>query len=184
MDRDYIPQLFALGADAASIRRIQDLAALQMQQAGLGYTLHNACAATLSEFLITSGIAVPVTLGAGRLAQRLEQDRQWTRVNVGSQEPGDVAVTLDNTSPAGADHVFLVVERIDGDEMVIADNQAPEPHRRFASGQHKTAVDYFLRAPGYLPTAFLKGRLPLEYPGEDEDTNGLEEPYHDDGSPA
>lgn len=128
MDEDCIPQLIALGSSETSIRHIQDLAAKEMEKAGLGYTLHNACAATLSEFLIASGIGVPVTLGAGRLARRLKEDRAWIRIDVGQQRAGDIAVTKDLTAPEGADHIFLVVKRVDADEMVIADNQAPAPH--------------------------------------------------------
>ena len=184
MDKDCIPQLIALGSNTTSIQHIQDLAAKEMQKAGLGYTLHNACAATLSEFLIASGIGVPVTLGAGNLARRLKEDRQWTPVDVGKQQAGDVAVTKDLTAPAGADHIFLVVKRVDADEMVIADNQDPGPHQRFASGHHKTPVQYFLRAPGYEPAVRIEALTGLDYPGEDEDSNALPEPYGDDGSPA
>lgn len=184
MDKDCIPQLIALGSSKASIQHIQDLAAKEMQKAGLGYTLHNACAATLSEFLIASGIGVPVTLGAGNLAKRLKNDRQWTPIDVGKQQAGDVAVTKDLTAPAGADHIYLVVERIDADEMVIADNQDPGPHKRYASGHGKTPVEYFLRAPGYAPGALFEALVGLDYPDQDEDSNELPEPYQDNGSPA
>jgi len=59
-------------------------------------------------------------------------------------------VTFDNSPPDGADHIYLVVKRVDDDEMVIADNQDSVPHRRFASGKGKTPTDYFLRAPGVI----------------------------------
>jgi hypothetical protein len=183
MDKDCIAQLIALGSNTTSIQHIQDLAAKEMQKAGLGYTLHNACAATLSEFLIASGIGVPVTLGAGNLARRLKDDRKWIPVDVGNQQAGDVAVTKDLTAPAGADHVFLVVKRVDADEMVIADNQDPGPHQRFASGRHKTPVEYFLRAPGYAPGALIERMVGLDYPEQDEDSNALPELFGDDGSP-
>jgi hypothetical protein len=184
MDKDCIPQLIALGSNTTSIQHIQDLAAKEMQKAGLGYTLHNACAATLSEFLIASGIGVPVTLGAGKLATRLRDDRHWTPIDVGKQQAGDVAVTKDLTDPPGADHIYLVVQRVDADEMVIADNQDPGPHKRYASGHGKTPVDHFLRAPGYAPGALFEALVELDHPDGDEDSNELPEPYHDDGSPA
>lgn len=188
MDKDCIDKLIALGSDPASIQRIQDLAAKEMKRAGLGYTLHNACASTLSEFLNASGINVPITLGAGKLAARMGPGgRGWDRIAVGAQRAGDIGVTVDNTSPSGADHVYLVVERIDADEMLIADNQAPRRHSRFASGHGKTRTDYFLRAPDAAAFAAME-TLAVDdvatYPDADEDTNALVEPFSDDGSPA
>ncbi|EJL37550.1 hypothetical protein PMI01_00628 [Caulobacter sp. AP07] len=188
MDKDCIDRLIALGSDPASIQRIQDLAAREMKRAGLGYTLHNACAATLSQFLIAAGVNVPVTLGAGKLAARLGPGgRGWDRVAVGGQRAGDVGVTVDNTAPAGADHIYLVVERVDADEMVIADNQAPNRHARFASGQGKTRTDYFLRAPearGFIAMDRLAVDDAATYPDQDEDSNDLPEPFADDGGPT
>ena len=185
MDKDCIDKLIALGTDPQSIRRIQDLAAREMQRNHYGYTLHNACAATLSCFLNEAGINVPITLGAGKLARRLDEGRSWTRIQLGSQLAGDVGVTFDRTSPPGADHVYLVVERIDADEMVIADNQAPRRHSRFVRGAGRTPTEYFLRAPAQvaldLPPAALTEQ---DYPEDDEDSNALHEPFNDDGSPA
>jgi hypothetical protein len=96
-----------------------------MQDNGYGSTLHNACAATLSEFMNSVGINVPITLGAGNLARRI-QGRGWNQISVGSQLAGNVAVADNDV------HIFLVVQAIDKDQMVIADNQAPGPlaHRR------------------------------------------------------
>lgn len=187
MDKDCIDRLIASGTDPASIRRIQDKAAREMQRAGLGYTLHNACAATLSEFLNEAGIRVPITLGAGLLAARLANDRHWARVPVGEQLAGDVGVTYDRKSPAGADHVYLVVERVDADEMRIADNQAPQRHARFASGHGKTRTEYFLRATEAETKSvnFLGAHLSVDvFPEADEETNDLKEPFNDDGTPA
>src|SRR5690242_3096708 len=117
MDKDHINKLIELGSKSTSIQRIQDIAAKAMQRAGLGYTMHNACAATLSAFLNESGIDVPMTLGAGKLAMRLggndRGSRHWKRIRVGEQWAGDVGVAFDKTPPAGADHVYLVVERVD-----------------------------------------------------------------------
>lgn len=187
MDKDCVDALIALGTDPSSIRQIQDLAAKEMKRAGLGYTLHNACAATLSEFLNAAGINVPITLGAGRLAARMHNDRGWVRIGLGEQRAGDVAVTFDLTTPPGADHVFLVVERIDADEMIIADNQAPTRHTRFASGHGKIPVEYFLRAPNdqraFASLAELASS-PEFYPNVDEDSNDLAEPFSDDGNPT
>ena len=109
----------------------------------------NGCAAHLSALLQQAGIDVPMTFGAGKLAQVIA-NRGWTRNDVGSQQPGDIGVCFDNDpSPAGADHVYLVVGTSGPDEMMIADNQrsTDAPHTRFASGRGgKTPTEYFLRA--------------------------------------
>src|SRR5207253_1548703 len=136
MDRDRIDALITLGRSASSILRMQGIAKGAMARSGLGRTLHNACAATLSAFLENAGINVPMTLGAGNLGRRIK-NRGWTRVPVGQQIAGDVGVAKDTGPPAGADHIYLVVERINSDKMLIADNQAPNPHIRFASGGGK-----------------------------------------------
>lgn len=186
MDKDCIDKLIALGTDPASIARIQDLAAKEMERAGLGYTMHKACAATLSEFLNAAGIPVPITLGAGMLARRLEKDRGWVRVAIGNQIAGDVGVTEAVTPPPGADHVYLVVERIDSNMMMIADNQSPVRHKRLVKGGGKTPTEYFLRAPDGAKTFAMPPRAieTMPYPEADEETNNLKEPFQDDGLPV
>jgi len=47
----------------------------------------------------------------------------------------------------GTDHVYVVLGDLNADEMVVADNQEPAPHFRFASGKGKSPTTYFLRAP-------------------------------------
>ena len=118
--------------------------------------------ATLSAFLNEAGIDVPMTLGAGNLAARLRNNRHWNRIDVGKQQRGDVGVCYDKTSPAGADHVYLVVER-----------------------KGKTPTEYFLRAPDEEVRALLFERLSAADDEElpDEDTNDLPEPFMDDGTP-
>jgi len=181
-DKECVPALIRLGSNVESLHRIQDIAARTMKANGYGYTMHNACAATLSAFLQEAGIAVRTTLGAGRLARRLSQDRGWVRVDVGRQVAGDVGVANNDV------HVYLVVATQGADQMTIADNQAPTPHTRYASGQgHKTPTAYFLRAPDEPPRAAMQVQPAMEgqidqdfYPREDEDTNQLLEP----GSPS
>ena len=190
MDKDQIDELVALGTDPRSIARVQTLAKELMRQSGSGYTLKLACAATLSCFLNEAGIPVAKTVGAGELARRLREKRGWVRVDVGKQRAGDVGVTYDrDQTRAGADHVYLVVERLDADLMYIADNQVEgRRHRRTASGRAvpgktsaKTDTEYFLRAPSgdNLLLASTKGLFDDELP--DVDTNGLREPYDDEG---
>jgi hypothetical protein len=141
MDSDHIQQLISIGGSVDGFADAQATAKQNLP----GFP-HNGCAATLSALLGQAGIDVPMTLGAGHLAEILEGDRGWQRIAVGEQQPGDVGVTFDNSDPPGADHIYLVVEALDEDEMVIADNQATVTHQRFASGHGKTATEYFLRA--------------------------------------
>jgi len=147
-DGDHIQQLIANGSSASSLAQAQETAA-----AALPSFPHNGCAANLSALLIQSDIPVPMTLGAQALANVLK-GRGWDRIDIGNQAPGDVGVTLDETPPPGADHIYLVIKPIDNDEMVIADNQETTPHNRCASGKRATgedhgttATEYFLRAP-------------------------------------
>jgi hypothetical protein len=175
-DKQCVPRLIQLGDDVESLHKVQDIAARSMKAAGYGYTLHNACAATLSAFINEAGITVVTTLGAGRLAKRLSDERDWERVSVGNQQAGDVCVALNDV------HIFLVVAAKGTDEMIIADNQAPTPHTRFASGKGKTPAAYFLRAPDRQPKlSALRVSAQIDqtdqefYPGEDESTNQLNE---------
>jgi hypothetical protein len=180
-DKQCIPRLIELGSDTESLHRVQDIAAKSMKAAGYGYTLHNACAATLSAFLNESGISITTTLGAGRLAKRLSNERGWDRVTVGSQQAGDVGVAANDV------HIYLVIEAKGSDEMIIADNQAPTPHTRFASGKpvngkRKTQTAYFLRAPDnnarfveFQAAEKSDENAQYFYPSDDEDTNQLTE---------
>lgn len=107
---------------------------------------HNGCAANLSALLQLSNIDVPMTLGAGKLAYIIKNTRGWEIVDVGKQKAGDIGVTFDEGGNPGADHIYLVVNVIDADEMRISDNQYSDVHTRFASGKGKTPTEYFLRA--------------------------------------
>src|SRR5262249_29245540 len=109
-DKECIPLLIKLGSDVESLHRIQDIAARTMKTNHYGYTLHNACAATLSAFLNEAGIPIRTTLGAGRLANRLSEDRGWGRISVGDQKAGDVGVANNNV------HIYLVVKAEDSDQ--------------------------------------------------------------------
>ena len=189
MDKDQIPKLVRCGSTPQGVQQAQSLAKQVMQENGYGSTLHNACAATLSEFMNLAGIDVPITLGAANLARRI-RGRGWDQVDVGNQEAGDVAIANNDV------HIFLVVQAIDKDEMVIADNQAPGPHRRKASGDPEldhTPVHYFLRASGFTPPPVAASAeiqvltAPPEsdaFPHADEDTRDLKEPFKDNGEPS
>jgi hypothetical protein len=150
MDKDHVTKLVEIGSSPERLAEAQRIAAKALADAGAAPFPKNGCAATLSALLKLSGIDVPMTLGAGRLAHILGgqiNSRRWDHIPIGDQQAGDVGVTFDDGGVAGADHIYLVVQRIDKDEMVIADNQATTTHRRFASGKGKTPTEYFLRAP-------------------------------------
>jgi hypothetical protein len=150
MDKDHIAKLIGVGGSPKDLAAAQGIAKKALADAGL--PPKNACAATLSAMLQLSGIDVPMTLGAGKLAHILGgriNSRHWDHLPVGDQQAGDVGVCFDNGGVAGADHIYLVVQRLDEDEMLIADNQKAVAHQRFASGHGKTPTEYFLRAPGY-----------------------------------
>jgi hypothetical protein len=140
MDKDCIQKLVQLGTSSQSLVKAQTLA----KKAWPPFP-HNGCAANLSALLQMAGIAVPMTLGAGKLAHII-RSRGWTQIDVGKQAAGDVGVTFDEGGNPGADHIYLVIQAIDKDEMIIADNQDTAPHHRFASGKGKTKTEYFLRA--------------------------------------
>lgn len=143
-DAVHVPELIEQGSTEAGL-----MAARTTAKAALPQYPTNGCAAHLSALLRQAGMDVPMTFGAGKLAQRLA-DRGWTRIEVGSQAAGDVGVCFDNDpTPAGADHIYLVIQALGPDEMSIADNQrtTDAPHARFASGAGgKTPTEYFLRA--------------------------------------
>lgn len=143
-DASHVPLLVQIGRSAEGLAAARSTANASMK----GYPT-NGCAAHLSALLQQASINVPMTLGAGKLANRIA-DRGWQRVAVGHQQAGDVGVCFDNdTAKPGADHVYLVIEPLDNDKMLIADNQNPAnaPHPRSARGlDGKTGTDYFLRA--------------------------------------
>jgi hypothetical protein len=187
MDKDHIPELIALGSTQQGVQRAQALAKQVMYDNGYGSTLHNACAATLSEFMDLVNINIPITLGAATLAARV-QGRGWNKISVGGQRAGDVAIAVNNV------HIFLVVQAIDNNQMLVADNQAPGPHPRRASGDaslNHSPTAYFLRAVGAAEPVstvsekeiFTTQPDPELFPTGDEDTSSLREPFNDDGSP-
>ncbi|MDX8522072.1 hypothetical protein [Mesorhizobium dulcispinae] len=174
-----VQKLIDLGSDADSCQEIRAKARQAMVQIYGKPTSHNACACTLSLFLQSAGFGpAKIIFGAGALAQYLQQNG-WPKVSVGNQQAGDVGVCRDDDKKtAGADHIFLVVKRVDSDQMWIADNQESfAPHLRFASGKGgKTPVDYFLRYASHslLTTSVTDQAARLdEIVTSDEETDGL-----------
>ncbi|WP_313539881.1 peptidoglycan-binding protein [Sphingomonas sp.] len=146
-DAVHVAALIAQGTSEEGMRAARQTATDELAARGLPPYPKNACAVHLSALLQQAGIDVPMIAGAGKLAATLEK-RGWRRVAVRQQQPGDIGVCFDNDHAIpGSDHVYLVVERIDEDAMMISDNQAgTAPHHRFATGRGKTPTEYFLRA--------------------------------------
>lgn len=163
-DADRVSNLIEIGSSKDGLAEAQKIAAKALKEVGEVFP-HNGCAATLSALLQLSGIKIPMILGAGKLAHTIES-RGWSRVSGGKQQSGDVGVTFDEGGNPGADHIYLVLRSVDGDEMVIADNQDPAPHSRFASGHGKTPTEYFLRASGVAvePIRLDADKGPLQSP--------------------
>lgn len=188
-DSGHITDLIEIGRDPTKCAKVREKSFHAMIKIYGRPTAHNACACTLSMFLREAGIDVDVEYNAGRLARTLEKDRSWRRIKLGRQQAGDVAVTLDKTKPVGADHIFLVVDAIDADKMMIADNQGTVcPHERYASGKGKTPVDYFLRASNpftnmpILTSHIIETDTQFESVENDEETNDIVISYNDDVS--
>ncbi|MCX7294013.1 hypothetical protein [Janthinobacterium sp.] len=178
MDKQLIDQIIAAANSDARLHAAQLRTAVALGLENAQPPLHNGCAATLSALLISAGVEIPFTLGAGHLAQRLggsgSLSRRWQRIDVGEQQAGDVGVTYDLKSPPGADHIYLVAERLDADAMRIADNQQAQTHTRYASGKDKTPTAYFLRPSGLAIDAAapaisavpLPAHLPAQLPAK------------------
>ncbi len=178
MDKELSKQIIAAANSDALLHAAQQRAAAELGLKNAQPPLEKGCAATLSALLISAGVDIPLTLGAGHLAQRLggsgSQSRRWQRIGVGEQQAGDVGITYDLKSPPGADHIYLVAERLDADAMRIADNQQAQPHTRYASGKDKTPTEYFLRpsgpdvaaAPLAAPALPLPAHVPAQLPAQ------------------
>lgn len=181
MDKQLIDQIIAAANSDARLHAAQRRAAVALGLEDAQPPLHNGCAATLSALLISVGVEIPLTLGAGHLAQRLggsgSQSRRWQRIDVGEQQAGDVGVTYDQTSPPGADHIYLVAERLDADTMRVADNQQAQTHTRYVSGKDKTPTAYFLRpsGPDNAAAPQTASALPLQTKPHDTLPAGLQE---------
>lgn len=107
----------------------------------------DGCAITASVLLQDAGLDIPDTYQAIALGCWLIA-HGWEQIPIGEQEPGDIGSTCGKAPQHGIDHVYLVLKKVNEDEMVIADNQRPEPHFRWASGKGgKSPTKFFLRAP-------------------------------------
>lgn len=146
-DAQCIPQLLKIASDPSQLVALQHVAAKRLLDYDGETYPSDGCAITLSVLLQESGIAVSDTYQAIVLGNTLKSKRNWTVVPVGEQKEGDVGSTCGTKPNHGYDHIYLVLKVLNFDEMVIADNQQPAPHFRFASGKGgKTPTKFFLRA--------------------------------------
>lgn len=143
---DIARKLVAVGSSAARLAQVQAIAARKLKGFDGEIYPHDGCAITLSCLMQAAGLDIPDTYQAFALGNLLKQ-RGWQVIPVGEQRDGDVGSTCGSAPHHGTDHIYLVLEA-DGDQMMIADNQAKVPHVRFASGKGgKSPSQFFLRAP-------------------------------------
>jgi hypothetical protein len=147
-DGQSIPKLIRLASDAEQLVAAQHIAAKRLLDFDGEVFPSDGCAITLSVLLQESGIPVNDTFQALALGNVLKSKRSWQVIDVGAQKEGDVGSTCGPQAHHGVDHIYLVLKVLNSDEMVVADNQRPNPHFRFASGQGgRTPTKFFLRAP-------------------------------------
>ena len=144
-DAEHIADLIKRGSDAEQLLAAQHVAAARLLNFDKEVYPSDGCAITLSVLLQQSGIAIADVYKAIDLGAVLIQ-RGWKKITPGEQQPGDIGSTCGPTARHGSDHVYLVLKVLNSDEMVIADNQASQPHFRFATGKGRTPTTFFLRA--------------------------------------
>ncbi|WP_407156453.1 hypothetical protein [Bradyrhizobium sp. STM 3557] len=144
-DSEFIPHLVAIASDPNRLLAAQHVAAARLLEYDGEIYPKDGCAITLSVLLQEAGLNVKNTYTALALGNVLKE-RGWQLIELGKQQVGDVGSTCGRTAHHGQDHIYLVLNVLNQDEMVIADNQQPKPHFRFASGKGgKTPTRFFLR---------------------------------------
>lgn len=142
-DKDYIPRLIRIASN--NLQAEQHVAARKLLNYDGEIYPRDGCAITLSTLLEAAGINVADTYQALALGNVLKK-RGWKVIPLGEQQAGDVGSTCGPTPAHGFDHIYLVLQHLNQDEMVIADNQSYAPHFRWVSGKGgKTPTRFFLR---------------------------------------
>jgi hypothetical protein len=162
-DIQAIPPLIASASGAVKLQDAQHTAAACLLEYDGEVYLHDGYAITLSVVLQLVGIEVPDTYQAIVLGITFLKDRGWTCVKVGQQKAGDVGSTCGDQADHGSDHIYLVLNALNTDEMVVADHQQLKPHFRFASGKGGNVPIRFSYAQyNDLCTAFSSGVYHLD----------------------
>lgn len=142
-----IDKLMQLGSNVATLDSAEKRAAQKLLNYDGEIYPSDGCAITLSTLLQDAGIDVPDIYTAIELGAELRDKRNWQVVDVGHQQQGDVGSTCGLKPHHGFDHIYLMLRKLNDDEMLIADNQSSQPHFRWASGLGgKTPTTFFLRA--------------------------------------
>jgi hypothetical protein len=146
-DAEKIAPLLQIAGDPARLVAAQHTAAARLLAYDGEIFPQDACAITQSVLMQQAGIDVQDTYGALDMVRLLRDERGWTVVTNGEEQPGDIGTTCGPKPHHGVDHVYLVLKVLNADEMVIADNQAEMPHFRYISGfGGKSPTQFFLRA--------------------------------------
>jgi len=145
-DKERVQTLLQLAGAVPTLDSAQTRAAADLLAYDGEVYPHDGCAITLSILLRDAGIDVPLIYQAIELGRHLRNVRKWKVIPVGQQVAGDMGSTCDTQPRHGFDHIYLVLKKLNDDEMLIADNQSTQPHFRFASGQGQTPTRFFLRA--------------------------------------
>jgi len=145
-DQSRIETLLAVARDKARLQAAQSIAGKRLLTYDGTVYPKDGCAITLSVLMQDAGIPIPDIFWALEITNELKA-RGWQMVANEDRRPGDIGTTCGDVPTHGDDHVYLVLENTDEDEMLIADNQHTEPHPRWISGKGgKTPTRYFLRA--------------------------------------
>ena len=149
VDKDCIEKLIQLGSSGVTLESAQQRAAEDLLACDGEEYPYDGCAITLSILLRDAGIDLALKYQAIALGEYLRDMRKWEVIPVGEQQAGDVGCTCGTKPNHGEDHIYLVLKRLNGDEMLIGDNQSTHAHFRYASGQDgKAPTNFFLRARG------------------------------------
>lgn len=145
-DKGRISRLLEIAGNVTTLDNAQARAARDLLAYDGEVYPHDGCAITLSVLFGDAGINVPPIYQAIELGRYLKGVRKWKEIPLGEQQEGDVGSTCGDIANHGSDHIYLILKKLNDDEMLIADNQLNRPHFRYVSGQGKTATKFFLRA--------------------------------------
>src|ERR1700722_15133405 len=119
-DLQDIPTLLAIASDANQLLAAQHTAAANLLKYDGEKYPSDGWAIPLSVLLQEAGIDVQDTYQAIELG-RILMERNWETIHVGQQQNGDVGSTCGTEPNHGSDHIYLVVQVMNSDEMVVAD---------------------------------------------------------------